>query len=126
MHLLTFVKAGTFALDAVSESFSPRTGSTSKEVRINGAICVGVGILCFACFIPIALFVGADKTAKLFLLPSLLGYAFSLVGGYRLVFGATPKADPHEVMSYKRILFGVAWVLLLFGLPIGLAFLFKS
>lgn len=123
MQLLTFVKAGAFALDAVSESFSPRAGSTSKEVRINGAVCVGVGISCFACFIPMALFLNADQTAKLFLLPSLLGYAFTLVGGYRLVFGATPKADPYEVLSYKRILFGVAWVLLLLGLPIGLAYL---
>ena len=55
-------------------------------------------------------------------LPVMLGYAFLLVGGYRLVFGVSVKATPDQV-SMLRILFGVAWIAFLFVTPIAVLML---
>lgn len=120
MQLKTIISVGDRALDAVSESFSPRVGASPKEVRINGAICVGIGIFFFACFGAVSLTYSSNAVL---ILPVMMGYAFVIVGGYRLVFGASAKASPYEVMSLSRILFGVAWIVLVFGAPIAIGIL---
>ncbi|HLQ26820.1 MAG TPA: hypothetical protein VK138_13205 [Acidiferrobacterales bacterium] len=105
-------------LDGVSDSFSPSPVATSKEVRINGAIAVGMGFLCFAVAGAVLFLARSEWGLRLAFVPAVAAYAFWIVGGYRLVFGVSAKADPYEVASLHRILFGVGWVVLLIGGPI--------
>src|SRR5262252_2870231 len=127
LHLIA--EAGNRALDAVTESFSPRPGASPRDVRVNGAICVGIGFLCMASLLGGIYVLGGllknpDSHAMMFLLlPAFLGYAFLIVGGYRLVFGVSVKATADEV-SLFRILFGVLWILFLFATPLVVLILF--
>jgi hypothetical protein len=103
-------------LDGVSESFTSPPNATAREVRVNGALTVGMGFLCLALSGLLMFLSGSSEVAmKLVFAPAMAAYAFLIVGGYRLVFGANAKADPYEVVSIHRILFGVAWVVVLLG-----------
>lgn len=103
-------------LEGVSESFTSSPNATTREVRINGALTVGMGFLCLA-LSGLLMFLsgGSEFAMKLIFAPVMAAYAFLIVGGYRMVFGANAKADPYEVVSIHRILFGVAWVVVLMG-----------
>jgi len=120
VRLETLLNVGTRALDAVSESFSPRSGAQPKEIRVNGAICLGMALLCMLCVIPIVALVPEKIARFLMLLPAMMAYAFLLVGGYRLVFGSNAKAGDAEVLSLTRVVFGIAWIAFLFGTPVAL------
>lgn len=112
-------------LDSVSASFSPSPAATTRDVRINGAITVAAGIFCFVAYgLSMFLLPTSDLALKLGFVPTMAGYAFLLVGGYRLVFGVSATARPHEIMSLKRIAFGVTWVIFVFGVLVGMAYLF--
>ena len=104
-------------LDGVSSSFSPPLGASAKQVRINGAISVAAGAVCLAAGVFVLAIFGG-KLSSVGLAPIIAGHAFVLVGGYRLVFGVSAKADAYEVMSLHRILFGVVWLVFMFGVPI--------
>ncbi len=123
--LRTAINVSARILDGVSESFSPDPAASAREVRINGVIAVAAGIACFA-FAGLTLLLLHDQklALKAGFAPAMAGYAFSLVGGYRLVFGAIAKADPYEVMSFTRIAFGVVWVVFVFGLLVGAMYVF--
>lgn len=103
-------------LDGVTGTFTSAPNATSKEIRINGALTVGMGLVCFA-LSGLILFLSGNSglAVKLSFAPMLAAYAFIIVGGYRLVFGANAKADPYEVVSFYRIIFGIAWIVLIFG-----------
>ena len=124
MNLGIIVKVGERALNAVQGSFTPKPNATSKEVRINGAICIGIGFLCIAGYGAAVLIAGPKIFSEIFLLPIMLAYACLVVGGYRLVFGVSAKANPYEVLAWRRVLFGIGWILFLFGLPIALRIYF--
>jgi uncharacterized membrane protein YfcA len=116
----SIVRATESALDAVTESFSPSPGANSKTVRINGLVCVLVGVVCFAlCGVCIAFFRTAPQVA---LLPSLLGYAFIAVGGYRVIRGKEPKAQYSAEVSWPRVFLGMFSVIFCFALFIGMVF----
>ncbi len=123
MNLKIFFSLSGRALDSALTSFSPRKEATSKEIRTNGALCTGIGFLCFILCIPLMYLLNSGASAKLMFLPAMLGYAFIVVGGYRLVFGKKLEAETPYDTSLTRILFGVGWIVLCFGLFIGLAFM---
>jgi hypothetical protein len=100
-------------------------GASSKEIRINGAKSIGVGFVNFALCIPIMLLLEANVAAKVMFFPAMLGYGFVLTGGYRLVFGKGSEPDPFDVFSFTRVLFGVAWILCVFGIPLFLLAYFR-
>jgi len=124
MRLGQIVDAGRFALSAVSETFAPSPNATSRQVRINGAICIGLGVSSFLVFFCIMWVFGPNIPMALGLVPSLFMYASLIVGGYRLVFGASAKAEPGEGASLSRILFGIGWMVLLFGSLIAVTVIF--
>jgi hypothetical protein len=113
-----FVRAAQWSLDAVSQSFAPPPTATSKSVRINGAACILLGMLCVAVFGAAILLLHAPNS--LLLIPSFLAYAFFTIGGYRLIRGkeAAPQ-HPGEV-SIGRIALGCLSVASCFGLLIGM------
>lgn len=119
----TILKSTGLALDAVTESFSPSPGSDSRKVRINGLICVLIGVVCFAsCGLCMAFFRSAPQIV---LLPSLLGYAFVAVGGYRVIRGKEPKAQYSAEVSWPRVLLGMFSVIFCFALFIGTVFVLE-
>lgn len=114
----SLMRMGQWSLDAVSQSFAPPPNATSKSVRIQGAVCIGVGIVCVVVF-------GAGiavlhAPAGLLAVPSLLGYAFFSVGGYRLIRGKEPAAQYPGEISLARIALACLSVVFCFSLIIGL------
>jgi len=119
MWLNRFLKIARFSLTAVSETFAPPHNATARDVRINGAVCILVGFLCLGTSFILALAIGSSRlTLGTLLAPALFMYASLIVGGYRLVFGVSSKASPDEILSLKRVVFGIAWMLFILGLPI--------
>ena len=114
-------------LDGVKKSMSPPPGATSREIRANGAICILAAILVMAVA---AILIFSVQTVSSFtvqqfpvvlLIPSLLFYVLTIVGGYRLLVGKSPEpAYPGEV-SLKRIAYGIASILLVLALVVGVA-----
>lgn len=105
-------------LHAVSESFAPSTGSTAKQVRINGAISLAAAFGCLLIGGLVIYFAEPHYGLRLAFIPVIAAYALIIVGGYRLVYGQSAKASPYEVASFHRILFGVVWVAVIVGGPI--------
>lgn len=116
--LRTLVGATQFALDAVANSFSPSPTATSRTIRVNGAVCILVGMLCvLACGGLLMLW---RASPMLLLFPSLLAYAFFTVGGYRLIRGQEPKAQHAGEVSGTRIALGCMAVLFCFSLLLAM------
>ena len=118
---MQILHVGSRVLDAVSNSFSPSAGATPREVRINGAICVGLGILIMAIFFASAIFLPANWLDRAFLVPAFLVYALWLVGGFRLVFGASARPGGGVFASLQRIVFGITFIIAMGGLLVGMA-----
>jgi len=114
----SFVRAAEWSLDAVLQSFAPPPAATSKSIRINGAVCILVGMVCVGAFGAAVLFLKAPES--LLLIASFLAYAFFTVGGYRLIRGKEASAQHPGEISYARILLGCLSVLFCFGLLIGM------
>lgn len=114
------VRTAQFALNAVSDSFSPPKAATSKTVRINGLVCIIFGAICVAAFGGMVLLLNANPSTLLF--PSLLAYAFFTVGGYRLIRGKEPEPSHSAEVSLPRILLGCISVVFCFGLLVGMGF----
>jgi hypothetical protein len=75
--------------------------------------------LCLAASMVLTLIIGSSRSAfGALIAPALFMYASFIVGGYRLVFGVSSKASPDEVLSLKRVIFGIAWMLFILGLTI--------
>ena len=107
------------SLDAVTLSFSPPAASSARTIRLNGLICILVGMLCVAIFGAVAFL---SRTASgLMLVPSLLAYAFFSVGGYRVIRGKEPASAHAAEISFSRILLGCVSVIFCFSLLIGMA-----
>ena len=102
-------------LEGVTYSFSPKRGASSRDIRVNGALCVGAGFVVLLTAVGVMLVVPPRWSAHVLLVPSLIVYATWLIGGYRLVFGAS--AD--SVGSWVRIIFGIVFIVAMFGLLIG-------
>jgi hypothetical protein len=119
VRLSSFFQAGNRALDAVSTSFAPPEDATSASIRRNGALCVGIGVLCFALGAAIIAIVPSLPIAAM--LPIFAGYAFIVVGAYRAIMGKTPKPEYPDELSMGRIAFAIAAIVLVFGALIGLA-----
>jgi hypothetical protein len=121
MTLAILVRAGARALDAVSDSFAPTRGASSSQIRRNGLLCLGIGIVCFV--LTCGLIFVAPTQPMLALLPVFLAYAFMVVGAYRAVFGKTPEpAHPGE-LSFQRVAFAVGTIVVVFAAIFGLMFL---
>ncbi len=119
------VTAAGAALGAASTAFAPPADATSRQVRVSGAITVGIGACCFAVGGLVLMFLQHQpQWMKAAFLPIVAGYAFFLVGGYRLAFGKSAKAGLYETTSFKRIAFGVLWMVFIFGVLIGGIWLF--
>jgi hypothetical protein len=118
VHWLTIPRTAQRALDAVTESFSPDQGASPRRVRINGAICISVGIVCFAAT-GMGLWL-APTVPTLLLLPAVLAYAFMIVGSYRLITGKTPTPMHAGEVSLNRVLFGIVSVIAAVSALLGL------
>jgi len=104
LHWSSFTRAGKYALTGVVESFAPRKDATSKEIRINGLMAIGIGVAFFGSSI---LLLRAKYAPESFmLLPIFFGYAFIAVGGYRLIRGRSPAPEHAYELSISRILLG--------------------
>lgn len=68
MLLSKFLNYAKLSLNAVSETFAPSPGSTKREVRINGAICILVGFLFLAVGIGITFTLKSPEIALRFLI----------------------------------------------------------
>lgn len=117
------LKAGTDAIDAVSESFSPRNDASSRQIRLNGLQCLCIGLLCFLCSCSIIFFF--PKQATIAMLPMMLAYTFIVVGGYRIVFGKSPKPAHVGEVSLMRIVFAVGTIVTAVCSLLGLLLLLK-
>ncbi len=113
MQPKTIFRVGSKALNAVSESFAPRRGATSPEIRRNGLLCLGIGLLCF--MLGGALVMASPANPGLALVPVMFSYAFMIVGAYRAVLGKTPEPEHPGELSIKRIGFGIMTIVLLFA-----------
>lgn len=118
---MQIIQISSRVLDAVSNSFSPPAGATSRQVRINGAICVGFGFLMLVVSFLVILLLPSRLSAKVLLVPSLLVYVLWIVGGWRLVFGVSANSEGGALASLQRIFFGIAFVITMGGLFVGLA-----
>jgi hypothetical protein len=114
------IRAASKVLDAVSYSFSPRVGATAREVRINGALCVGAGFLALIASFPIMYFLPPKWSAQVVMVPALLVYALWLIGGYRIAFAANPTSSGGPFGSIIRIAFGISFIVAMFGLLIAI------
>jgi hypothetical protein len=114
-----FLRYGSYSLRVVSETFAPPKGSTSRQVRINGIMCIGVafGLLALTGLIVLLIsrITHAAFEPAILVLPAMFSEASLIVGGYRLVFGMSAKADDSLLMSLARVAFGVTWIVLIFG-----------
>jgi hypothetical protein len=118
---------GERILAAVQHSFSPPRTATSREVRVNGALCllaaflvlIATGLVFYAmlAFLPSR----TQGIMAVVLAPALVFYALSLFGGYRLLVGKSPEPAYPGEMSFKRIAYGIASVLMMCTLVLGLA-----
>jgi len=112
-------------LTAVSETFAPKPDATSRQVRINGALCILVAFACFGITLGLMLAFGRIVPPAVLEVPALFIYATLTVGGYRLFFGVSAKADDSALRSLGRIAFGIVWIALLFGSLVGASILFR-
>jgi len=119
--LTIIVRATQRALSAVTDSFSPPTNASSQTIRVNGAICIGIGALCVAAFVAFAIWLHAAP--EMLFLPSLLTYALIAVGGYRIIRGKEPQAHHPGEGSALRILIGCVSAIFCFALLAGMSFL---
>jgi hypothetical protein len=117
----SFTRAAQWSLDAVSQSFAPSPSATSKTVRINGAACILLGMVCVAVFGAAILLLRAP--ASLLLFPSFLAYAFFTIGGYRLIRGKEAAVQYPGEISLARIALGCLSVVFCFGLLIGMVWI---
>jgi hypothetical protein len=115
-------RVASLVLDAVTSSFKPTPGSGSREIRINGAICVALGFAILLAAIPLMMVTPARWSAPVLMLPSLSVYVLFLVGGYRLVLGAHAE----KMSSAARIAFGIIFIASMFGALIGGAMILQS
>jgi hypothetical protein len=116
---MQILQIGSRALDAISDSLSPAPGATSRQIRINGAICVGLGFLMMIIGGGILFFLPPQWSAKVAVLPILLVYGLWLIGGYRLAFGGNPKSKAGLLDSIIRVTFGIVFIIAMAGLLIG-------
>ncbi len=120
MHPSTILRSGSKALDAVSESFSPSRDATSAQIRLNGLLCLGIGLICFVT--GGSLIFAFPTQPVVAMLPAMLSYAFMVVGGYRAVLGKTPEPSYPGEVSFKRVVFGVGTMIAVVGALLGLVF----
>jgi hypothetical protein len=106
------------SLDAVALSFAPAASASASAIRINGAICIAIGMLCMALFGAIVL--AFQATPGMLIMPSLLAYACFTVGGYRVIRGKEPAAAHPGELSWSRILMGCVSVVFCCSLLIGM------
>ena len=107
------------ALHAAKDTLGPPGGSSQAQVRKNGAITAGLGLLLFCAATPILFFVPGEAALKVGVIPCLAGYAFVVVGGYRVLLGRSPVEKGGVDASVKRILAGIAAVVLFVFVPLA-------
>ena len=113
MSLFAMTRVGRVALDAANRILSPPPNASSQEVRKNGLFCLAIGIACFALG-ALGMTLNRDWIA-LAAIPAIAGYAFLIVGGYRAVFGRSPRASSPGELSLHRAIFAVVFIVLTVG-----------
>ncbi len=99
-------------------TFSPAASASAATIRINGLICVAIGMLCVALFGAVLLV--SHASPGLLMVPSLLAYAFFTVGGYRIIRGKEPAPAYPGELSWSRILIGCVSVVFCCATLIGI------
>lgn len=118
INMRYFIGAAQWSLNVVAQSLAPPSTATSKSIRINGAACILLGMLCIAVFSAAILLLRAPLA--LLLIPSLLAYAFFTIGGYRLIRGKDTAARYPGEVSLARIALGCLSVVFCFALLVGM------
>jgi hypothetical protein len=124
MNFKRFVDCGRMVLRAVTETFVLPPNTTSRQVRINGAICIALALIWAAFFVVVLSLYGPDTPMEFMALPSWFMYASLMIGGYRLVFGLGVGVEVGEAVPLARIVFGAAWIVILVGSLVGATMLF--
>lgn len=109
------------ARDALLETFRPAEDASAREIRVNGAVCVGLGLLLFlaggALMFALQGHAAPSLAIKIGVAPLLVAYALLIVGGYRVLTGREPADEASSTLaSLRRIAVGVAAVVLSVGL----------
>jgi hypothetical protein len=119
MTLGWLLRTSQTALHAAEETFRPSCGATPLQVRRNGAITVAVGLLFFCISGAVLVVLPGDTALRAAAMPSLAGYAFIVVGGYRVLTGRSPEASAAPGASMKRILVAIAAAVLFVFVPLA-------
>jgi hypothetical protein len=95
----------------------PAADASAREVRVNGAACVRLGLLLFvaggALMFILERHAAPSMAVKIGVAPLLVAYALVIVGGYRVLTGREPADESSSTMaSSRRIAVGVVAVVL--------------
>jgi hypothetical protein len=119
MTLGWLLRTSQTALRAAMETFRPSCGAAPLQVRKSGAITVAVGLIFFCISVAVLVFLRGDIALRVAAMPSLAGYAFIIVGGYRVLMGRSPEASTEQGASMQRILVAIAAVVLFVFVPLA-------
>ena len=119
MTLGWLLRTSQTALHAAKESFGPSCGATPRQVRTSGAITVALGLLFFCAGAAVPVIVPGEMALRWAVMPSLAGYAFIVVGGYRVLMGQSPEASAEPGASLRRIRVAIAAVVLFVFVPLA-------
>ena len=123
MTLGWLLRTSQTALHAAKETFGPSCRATPRQVRTSGAITVALGLLFFCAGAAVPVIVPGEMALRWAVMPSLAGYAFIVVGGYRVLMGqspeASPEASPEPGASLRRIRVAIAAVVLFVFVPLA-------
>lgn len=113
-------------VDFIVVNLRPPAGSSTRTIRISGAVTAALGIVLLAITVGVAALLigrlGSVRTPVVVTTPLwLAGFAATIVGAFRLVLAA----DPDEMSAPKRmalgVVFGCGSLILVFGLVILIA-----
>jgi len=110
-----------FAQSALLGTFRPDANASTRQIRVHGAVCVGLGLLLFlaagALMFIFERHAAPSMAMKLAMAPLLVAYALVIVGGYRVLTGREPADEASTAgASIRRIAVGVLAVVLAMAL----------
>jgi hypothetical protein len=117
------------AIDAVGATFAPPADATSRQIRVNGALCIAAALGCLVAFGALAwgwhrLFPEyGPPSPKLVIVPAIAFYVLTMFGTYRLIVGKSPQPRYPGEISLKRVMFAIASILMVFATLVGIGFI---
>ena len=109
------------AQKAVLATFAPKEVASAAEIRRNGLVTAGAGIVLFVAagilLITATTFEFPTAVIKVMLAPLIVAYVPLIVGGYRTLTGREPTTEQATIVaSLRRIAIGTVAVILSIGL----------